>query len=127
MSKSEYILELEQEIERTLKAVGLNEEISGRIISLLTVNLLKRWRGLTIYFKLSEFSDKPARNNAILSEYNGGNVRFLAQKYGVSQPFIYSLLSDNEGALPVDAHSKATNVSSKQDDNYDWVAHLNVK
>ncbi|MGB4498572.1 MAG: hypothetical protein WBI40_07725, partial [Methylococcaceae bacterium] len=69
MSKSEYIIELEQEVERTLKTLDLGEEKTNRLVQSFTKNILSRWRGLNIYFKLSEFSDKPARNNAILSEY----------------------------------------------------------
>jgi hypothetical protein len=46
MSKSEYIIEIEQEIGRTAKQVGLSEEVANRLIVSLTKNSLQRWRGL---------------------------------------------------------------------------------
>jgi transposase len=59
-----------------------------------------------------------------LEEHKSGKgARFLAQKYGVSQQFVYRLISkgspDDEACTPEAARKKA--------DNYDWVDHLNVE
>jgi hypothetical protein len=61
MSKSEYIIELEQE--RTLKTLGLGEEKTNRLVCSLTKNILNRWRGLNIYFKSQQFVYKILRGD----------------------------------------------------------------
>lgn len=88
----EYLSELDQEVLKCAEEVGLDEEKAKHLSKLVSKCLTNRWRGLSIYFRSNKREIATEKHDEILGEYNGRNTRFLAQKYGLSQQWIYKII-----------------------------------
>ena len=77
---------------------GLNEiyrEIADEIGIENTIAIYNLFHGTQISFPNRLFS-KEHIHNAIISEYNGGNILQLAQKYNYSERSIWRILKSNK-------------------------------
>ena len=56
--------------------------------------LVRRYNGTPIYIPKIESLEKPVRDRRIREEFNGRNYKELALKYGLTETWIRSLVSD---------------------------------
>jgi hypothetical protein len=65
----EYLIELDQEIQKCAEQIGLNKEKSNHLSELVSKCLTNRWRGLSIYFRSFKREIATGIHEEILGEY----------------------------------------------------------
>lgn len=78
------IKDLKKQHRRYAELIGVNN----------LLNLSKVYGGTSIYIPKIEELLKNQKYAGIMSEFNGGNIKKLARKYGVSERTVYRLVQD---------------------------------
>lgn len=89
------IKSMTESIEIRLIGEKIPADIAREVAIKATDGIVNEYGGTSIYIPkdMRLFSD--ARNKKILAEFDGKNVSFLAQKYQLSEVWIYSILRNN--------------------------------
>lgn len=58
------------------------------------IKLVRKYEGILVYVPKAESLIKTVRDEKIREEFNGGNYRELALKYGLTETWIRSIVSD---------------------------------
>ncbi len=69
------------------------------------IKLVRKYEGLLIYIPKAESLVKTVRDEKIREEFNGGNYRELATRYGLTETWIRNIVSDKAKeikARPID-------------------------
>jgi Mor family transcriptional regulator len=82
----------DEEIERALAAL---DPISLDIMK----DIHARFRGESVYFSKCRAMKLAKRNQAILAEFDGGNRRAIARRYGLSLVRIYQIINREQKSV----------------------------